>query len=129
MRYILTLLKDLPDYPAGTQFKYSYGYDRGTINRGHLMDPQPYMGLINDDNLYNVMLIPKKIIDNPEWVKKEIDYSKSMDLRCPVCGETRGNIIVCGRTCGSKSDGYYNDANVYFEYDCGHELRQLYSCR
>lgn len=75
----------------------------------------------------SLFLIPEEIIDNPEWIKKEIDHSNSMDLKCPVCGETRGTIKVCGRVEGNPSDGFHNTADVYFEYDCGHELRKLYA--
>lgn len=126
MNYKLTLLKDLPNYPAGTQFYYrlTHAY---SFFRDELIGMESYMGLTNNKYLNAGTLIPEEIIDNPEWVKKEIDYSTSLDLKCPICGETRGHIKVCGRRVGDKYDGFHNSADVFFEYDCGHELRRLYN--
>lgn len=125
MNYKLTLLKDLPDYPAGTQFRYSRSY-RHSTDCEDLYGPIEFMGLLTDKHMYNRMLIPENIIDDPEWIRKDVDHTKSIDLKCPVCGETRGTILVCGCRGGDAYDGYYCDANVFFEYDCGHGLRQLY---
>ena len=113
MNYKLTLLKDLPDYPAGTQFRYSRSY-RHSTDCEDLYGPIEFMGLLTDKHMYNRMLIPENIIDDPEWIRKDVDHTKSIDLKCPVCGETRGTILVCGCRGGDAYDGYYCDANVFF---------------
>ena len=116
MFYKLTLLKDLPKYPAGTQFSYRFGqwhYERNDI---HEVDVNTFgkMGLYGSDKMSSLFPIPEEIIDDPEWIRKEVDYSKIVDLACPVCGESRVDMSVDYPLI--KSQGIL----LKVEYACGH---------
>ena len=108
MIYKCTLLKELPDYPIGTVFKAKQGHDFGV----------DYYECYN----YNAL---RNLVDNPTWVKKEIDFDSCKDLKCPECGGTRGIITGIAYKTGDKYDGYRCTADVYFECICGHK-RQLW---
>ncbi len=122
MRYKLTLLKDLPDYPAGTVFKYR----NGLINCLGSFKKEEFMGVAGSDSLTGGLCFPRKILDDPTWIKKEIDYDSLKDLKCPICGETRGEMSVHSFRYGNSYDGYGYASDVFFEYACGHETRQLW---
>lgn len=128
MIYALTLLKDLPEYPAGTIFKL-YGmrmpdglrkkpfYEVGVPNKywpGHM-----------DVKYYSV----GSFIDDPKWFKKEIDTDYLVDLKCPKCGKTEGNFFSTsyyGRHFDSNDYGV--QFSVGFECVCGHK-RVLYGTK
>lgn len=120
MRYILTLLKDLPDYPAGTKFIYiadkrHYDYKSDDFTSMECVDLLDNY-LQNDRKyIYRRFVIPEKIINNPDWIKKEIAYFELLDIKCPICGETRGKLEMA---VGGVD-------KLYIEYACGHKLRRL----
>ena len=122
MKYKLTLLKDLPDYPKGTVFDYEEGYYRGCGGSGLIYNK---FCCVEGGNLQYPLCIPEKIIDDNEWIKKELNYAKLTDVKCPICGETRGEISINAWRAGDKYDGYESRACVYIEYACGHDKRVL----
>lgn len=119
MRYKLTLLKDLPDYPAGTVFYY-------TDDRRKVWDAFERMKFIGTsrDHMTTAFPFNPELIDNPVWIRKEPDVQELLDLRCPICGETRGRLAVNAYRIGDSEDGYRNKADVYFEYMCGHDTKR-----
>jgi len=119
MQYKFTLLKDLSNYPAGTVFRYFKG-------KSQLLGSFKELELMGIDRLASPLCIPQEVIDNPSWIKKEIDFDSLVDLKCPVCGETRGEVSVHLYRRGNPDEGYSNCADVYFEYACGHEIRKLW---
>ena len=46
-------------------------------------------------------------------------------VKCPICGETRGEISINAWRTGDRYDGYESRACVYIEYACGHDRRVL----
>ena len=117
MRYKLTLLKDLPNFPKGTVFKYSVGKKMLLSS----FRKQQFLGLYDSDRLTWPPIIPENIINDPEWIKKEVDYDSLIDLKCNVCGETRGEISVNTTKCSYGG----HSVEVYFEYACKHGVRRL----
>jgi hypothetical protein len=90
----------------GTTFKAEQRCDFGII----------YYECYNHNSL-------KKLVDDPIWVKKEIDFDSCKDLKCPECGETRGLLTVDSYRTGDKYDGYHSTSDIYFEYVCGHKRK------
>lgn len=109
MIYKCTLIKDTPQFPAGTVFtaEDSEGF------RGRRYECYKHDSLAS-------------LVDDPKWVKKEVFVEKAKDLRCPQCGETRGFMSVVAYLEGDRYEGYSNAAKVYFEYICGHGKIQLW---
>ncbi len=139
MYYTLTLLKDLPKYPKGTQFRLCVKYfvhgenfdevdDIDTVYYMRLEYPDGLsraeikeLQFENDDYVsYNRLLIPFEIIDNPDWIKKEVRLSCYYDSKCPKCHSTRYLPHVGVFEVGNKYDGYRYVADVSFECECGH---------
>lgn len=79
MTYKCILLKDLPDFDAGTEFY---------IKKLDSRDDEYYCKFPNENSYlkYNYQ-IPKEVIDNPIWVKKELDENCLTELKCS-CGNT-----------------------------------------
>lgn len=115
MIYKVTTLKDLPGIKAGTEFRY--------VNRGFSYNPESR--LFNEstphlDAEIEKFLIKQVILNNPDgWVKIEPYYEELTDMKCPVCGETRGLIQV------DWTYGHSNNPDVMIEYACGHQSRSL----
>lgn len=115
MIYKVTTLKDLPGIKAGTEFQYvnsSFDHDAKLklFNQTH-----PYL-----ESEIEKFLIKQVILNNPDgWVKIEPYYEELTDMRCPVCGETRGLIQV------DWTYGHSNNPDVMIEYACGHPSRSL----
>ena len=115
MIYKVTTLKDLPGIKAGTEFRY--------VNRSFSHDPE--LRLFNENTLrlnaeIEKFLIKQVILNNPDgWVKIEPYYEELTDMKCPVCGETRGLIQV------DWTYGHSNNPDVMIEYACGHPSRSL----
>lgn len=115
MIYKVTTLKDLPGIKAGTEFRY--------VNRGFSYNPESR--LFNENTLrlnaeIEKFLIKQVILSNPDgWVKIEPYYEELTDMKCPVCGETRGLIQV------DWTYGHSNNPDVMIEYACGHPSRSL----
>ena len=103
MSYKGTLLKDLPGIPAGSQF----GAQDEVNGHGqkYFLSDHPKLGGC-------------KIIGDPEWVKLEVDPDRCIDMKCPVCGETRGVLITT--VVRAWADGYYYKPIVSFECICGY---------
>ena len=65
-------------------------------------------------------LIKQVILGNPDgWVQIEPYYEELTDMKCPVCGETRGLIQV------DWAHGHSSNPDVMIEYACGHQSRSL----
>ena len=117
--YNCTLLKDLPDYPAGTEFKVQEYIWCKQLNQWYKFK--------NDDGYYSSGNdIPKSVVDNPIWVKKELSDECITDMSCPHCGGTR--FIIDAFDLPSK----YDDGVRYFYMkvsgecvDCG-AIRDFY---
>lgn len=139
MYYILTLLKDLPKYPKGTKFDLSErvrlcGYNSDVIKRKDYfmriyipngVDNKQIRALERENEDYEYierLLIPLEVINNPEWVKKEVNRARYTDIKCPKCGTTKCLIHVIPYEVGNRYDGYYNTADVTLEFECGHIL-------
>lgn len=82
MTYVCTLLKELPDYPVGTQFIIMEGDKENSHGYYCKFPGDRYM-------LWENYKIPKSAIDNPEWVKKTVDESCLTELKCSNCGSTK----------------------------------------
>lgn len=115
MIYKVTTLKDLPGIKAGTEFRY--------VNCGFSYNPESR--LFNENTLRldaetEKFLIKQVILSNPDgWVKIEPYYEELTDIKCPVCGETRGLIQV------DWAHGHSSNPDVMIEYACGHQSRSL----
>lgn len=106
MYYTFTLLKDIPQYPAGTVFQcegINYPPNR------KLEHKTPHYKMIDPRKKCIVSIPVGSVLDDPEWFKKEVDYTKLFDFKCPICGETKG--ILVGWT---------------IEYACEHPSREIY---
>ena len=86
MIYKVTLLKDTPDLKAGAMWVYFT--ENGKPDFANQIDPKTF------EVLYDEELMPNGILNDPEWAKVEPFYEKLDDLRCPLCGETRGHLMV-----------------------------------
>ena len=125
MRQRLTLLKDLPDYPAGTVFyiegvKGSHACKDGPFYEVSVPSGQPG----RRDLQY--LRVGGSIIDDPSWFKREADVENAVDLRCPLCGETRGEFFSTKFFC-SDMDSYRYGVQYSVGFECvnGHR-RVLY---
>lgn len=117
MRYRLILLKDLPEYPAGTIFKLYELRER----RGHSTKPGLVydVGILRGDE-YVTRTFEQDFIDNPTWFRKEIDPDLLCDLKCPKCGRTQGNFFSGGYyERDMDCDDYGLQYSVGFECLCG----------
>lgn len=123
MRQKLTLLKDLPEYPAGTVLyitgvKRSYACEDGPFYEVSVPDDRP-------NSRYRILKyfrVGDSIIDDPAWFKRETDVENAVDLRCPLCGETRGEFFSTSYYCRDMdSDDYGVQAATGFECVNGHK--------
>jgi hypothetical protein len=124
VNYILTLKKDLPNYPAGTRFKYHTDkevHHTGSISETKYLWEESDTGSIPKS--YPAIL--KQLADDPVWMDKSIDYDSLTDLKCPICGETRGVFFHQRYSTWNREDGTQFVHHVYFEYACNHEPRKL----
>lgn len=113
MFYKLTLLKDLPGIPAGTQFSYRHGYYHIEQKHFSKLRFQDRMCIYGSDKMSMLFPLPEEIIDDPEWIKKEVDHDKLVDLACPVCGETKVDMSF-------ETLGVDKHIFLHIEYACGH---------
>lgn len=135
MRFRLILLKDLPDYPKGTKFLLDESYCLRGKNFDEIGRISYFMRLEYPENtdktplelerenrdygFYSRLLIPLHVINNPEWVKKEVAIGEYSDSKCPVCGSTKFLFHIRSRRTGDSYDGYYYTSDVSFECECG----------
>lgn len=117
MFYKLTLLKDLPEYKAGTIFSYWKGRMYGWCNS---MVIERFMGKYGKSLLHG-MRISEKLLHKPEWIKMEVDFSKLTDIACPKCGGTHFDIFKYAYQKRNSEGGYDAVAEVYLECPCGYE--------
>lgn len=116
MIYKVTLLKDTPAIKAGTTWKYYT--ENGKFDFSNQIDPDTLKVI------YGGELMPREILDKPEWAKVEPFYEELDDLKCPFCGETRGHLMVRSFVY-TDSDGVRRvTSDVKMEYTCGH-IRML----
>lgn len=121
MMYTFTQLKDSPDFPAGTVF-HCHGIEEKGWNG---KDGQWYLYTTPEDTFEHECEVGG-FLDDPVWFRKEIDWAALDDLKCPICGETRGVIITKDFRGGDREEGYFNGTEVFFEYVCGHITRQFW---
>lgn len=116
MVYDCTLLKDLPDYDAGTKFLIQEFEHCGRL--------EYYCRFPDDENNrmpYPNYRIPRKVIDDPKWVKKKLNKDCLTDTRCRVCGSTSLRM----RAKSATND--YDDGVLYYKMKvvgicpCGYE--------
>lgn len=112
MYYKLTLLKDLPKYPAGTKFSYWKGRTHSVF--GELMG-------VYGKSMTNCFPISEELMENPEWIKKKVDRSKLTNIACPECGGTYFELFKDVYRVGNRYDGFHYKADVYLECPCGYE--------
>ena len=130
MRQKLTLLKDLPDYPAGTVFyikdiRRSYACEDGPFYEVSVPDEIPNSGR----RILKYYRVGNSIIDDPTWFRREIDHEHLVNLRCPLCGETHGEFFSTSYyRRNMDSDDYGVQYGIGFECLCGHK-RILYGTR
>ena len=106
MYYTFTLLKNLPQHPAGTVFQcegISYPPNR------KLERKIPHYKIVDPHKKCIIAIPVGGALDDPEWFKKEVDFAKVFDFKCPICGETRGILVKWA-----------------VEYVCGHPSRKIY---
>lgn len=127
MKYKFIQLKDLPESPAGTVF-HGIGVKKRWDCTSDLKDhdfydiviPNEYGGFVKSFG------VGKSVFDNPEWFRKEVDYDKLTELKCPKCGETRVQVHVkTWYVRNYDSDDYGSHAEVSLECSCGH-IRTIY---
>lgn len=116
MIYKVTLLKDTPTLKAGVMWVYFT--ENGKPDFANQIDPKTF------EVLYDEELMPDGILDNPEWAKVEPFYEKLDDLRGPICGETRGHLMVWPFSYTDSDGDRCLAASAKMEYACGH-IRML----
>ena len=105
MIYKVTLLKDTPDLKAGAMWVYFT--ENGKPDFANQIDPKTF-----------------EVLNDPEWAKVEPFYEKLDDLRCPLCGETRGHLMVWPFSYTDSDGDRCLAASAKMEYACGH-IRML----
>lgn len=127
MYYEYTLLKDLPGCKAGKTYTFNEVPDEAPKEVKDRYGESCFLNhtrrLKGDDC---EITVDEKTLNDPEWFKKEIGYDRCNDVKCPICGETRGVMYV------TKKRKYIWDwdtrgdvVKVYYEYACGHGIWQL----
>lgn len=116
MRYLCTLLKDMPCRPIGTTFKvlwHTEGVTPSYISSG--------LSTMKEFERCRDLFY---LIDNTEWIKKEVDVETALNLACSICGETR---VFLKSTLRSLHNEYVkaNDVGIILEYVCGHTPRTI----
>ena len=86
MTYNCILLKELPNYNVGTEFKIK---EFEWCNRIEYYCEFPEDVAAGRGMSYPNYRISRKVIDNPKWVKKEIDEDCLTELKCKKCGSTK----------------------------------------
>jgi len=128
MRYTFTQLKDLPETPAGTVSRCNgvgRRTDWGDSRNGYPTKDCYEIVLPDRVGTMTEPFIGESLYDNPEWFRRDIDFDRLTDLKCPVCGETRASVHVDAKRVGDREDGYHNTADILLEYPCGHPSRAL----
>lgn len=116
MKYNCTLLKDLPQYDAGTKFTIQ---EFEWCNRLEYYCQFPE-DIENDRMSYPNYRIPRSVIDNPVWVKKEPDEECFTELKCRKCGGTK-MLLQVPTTKYDYDDGvYYYKRKLIGICKCGH---------
>lgn len=82
MIYKVTLLKDTPTLKAGTMWKYYT--ENGKFDFSNQIDPDTLKVI------YGGELMPREILDKPEWAKVEPFYEELDDLKCPFVVKPAG---------------------------------------
>ena len=117
MYYKYTLLKDLPDAKAGTN---------QTLN-----EPPEEVGCELDEKVYlqhddKRIELNRTLLQNPEWFKKEIDDRYIGEIKCPICGETRGRMYITKKVVyNRKWENRAHEVTVWYEFICGHGTQNI----
>ena len=89
MKYRCTLLKDLPEYPAGTTFTAEK-----VLFDTHSKSTQfTYLCTFQGETHGN-FVFSDTLLNNPIWVRKEIDESCLTELKCDACGGTKMAVVL-----------------------------------
>lgn len=117
MRYKFTLLKDLPGYEAGTEFKCR-GIEKDWVGGNSVKRVPCYVFEV--DGIAESYAVGG-LLDDLKWFKREIDLEALTDLVCPVCSSTRGVFFgIDWYDRNLDSDSYGVQYGVGFECICGH---------
>ena len=123
MRQKLTLLKDLPDYPAGTVFYIVNVLKSYACKDGPFYEVSVPSGQFDRRDL-QYFRVGNSIIDDPAWFKRETDIENAVDLRCPLCGETRGEFFSTRFYC-SDMDSYRYGVQYSVGFECVNGHRRI----
>ena len=123
MYYNLTLLKDLPEYPAGTEFMYFKGRCCGFYSNTMVIESR--IGVLKNGKamMSTRFPFPEKIIDDPAWFKKEVNYTYLKDFKCPKCGGTQFYMFKHAYRMGDPEDGFWYKTDLYLKCPCGEEMK------
>jgi hypothetical protein len=117
MVYDCTLLKDLPEYAAGTKFLIQEFEHCGKVEY-YCRFPEDEE---NDSMSFPNYRIARKVIDDPKWVRKTLNRGCLTDMRCRVCGGT--DLLIMAK----KATNDYDDGVVFYKMKmvgicpCGYE--------
>ena len=108
--YKVTVLKDLPDWKAGTTY--------GSISE-HAVNEYQYCRMERDGkDVLELIPIAQK---HPDFVKLELDENKTVKTCCPKCGSTK--MFLNNKKSENYDDGvryFYATVSMYC-FDCGTE--------
>lgn len=125
MYYKYTLLKDLPEAKAGTSWTFDEPPEELKKEYRDKLDDETINLRAGDHPSFP---LSTKTLKNPEWFKKELDEELLTEIKCPVCGETRGRIYATKEYKYVWADDVREDVfTVWFEFACGHKLEKLYT--
>ena len=126
MKYICELLKDLPHFPAGTMFtaleQYSH-WNKRLEYQLEFKDPKLQSRAACCD-----CFLTTETINDPEWVRKEIDPASITDLSCPKCGG-HSYVLETEEEPYKYSDGIrYFQRALYGRCLCGEKVKIFTYC-
>lgn len=125
MYYKYTLLKDLPEAKAGTSWTFDEPPEELKKEYRDKLDDETINLRAGDHPSFP---LSTKTLKNPEWFKKELDEELLAEIKCPVCGETRGRIYATKEYKYVWADDVREDVFTgWFEFACGHKLEKLYT--
>ena len=117
MTYICTLLKDLPEYPAGTTFTA-----KKVPRIGESKSRAKFSYLCKfDGDVYGRRVFSDSVMDNPVWVRKKIDENCLTELKCKFCDSTKMELSFVDIPCTHYGDIVYFRKKIVGTCACGQE--------
>lgn len=116
MNYKFTLLRDIAGIKAGLVVKC-----HGLIKTAF----QGICYVLEEGDSITYASVAHSPLSDPKVFRKEIDYSSLVDMKCPICGETRGILHIQLTNTGYRSDDNVLKAVPMFEYACGHPFQYI----